>query len=150
MDPERWRQVKRLFEAVLDLDAPERDRVLGERCATDPALRDEVESLLQADLSATDPPDPGGQLEQEALPSIERYEVLHRLDSGGMGTVFLARQLDPPREVALKVVRGAVSTPEVLARFDGERKLLARLSHPNIAGVFDAGSTEDGRPYFAM
>ena len=54
------------------------------------------------------------------------------------------------RQVAIKVIKFGLSTREVLARFDLERQALAMLAHPNIARIVDAGSTDDGRPYFAM
>jgi serine/threonine protein kinase len=82
---------------------------------------------------------------------IGQYEVLRELGSGGMGTVYLAEQTTPVRrQVALKVVKLGMDTREVLARFQAERQALARMNHPHIAQVFDAGITDEGRPYFAM
>ncbi len=150
MNAERWQQVKRLLGEVIDLDPGERERVLTERCAGDSTLLAEIESLLAADAAAMDPPDFGEALRQQPIPEVDGYVVERPLDAGGMGAVFLARQLEPPRQVALKVVRAGVGTPEVVARFEGERTLLARLSHPSIAAVFSAGSTREGHPYFAM
>jgi WD40 repeat protein len=73
------------------------------------------------------------------------------LGEGGMGTVYLARQQQPiRREVALKVVKLGMDTREVIARFESERQALALMDHPHIARVFDAGSSEGGRPYFVM
>src|ERR1700722_1153917 len=80
-----------------------------------------------------------------------RYRVLSPLGEGGMGTVYLADQLEPiRRRVALKVVKLGMDTAEVLARFDNERQALAMMDHPNIAQIFDAGATTKGRPYFVM
>ena len=68
-----------------------------------------------------------------------------------MGTVYLAEQLEPiRRRVALKVVKLGMDTAQVLARFHNERQALAMMDHPNIAQIFDAGSTTKGRPYFVM
>ena len=80
-----------------------------------------------------------------------RYQILRPLGEGGMGTVYLAEQLEPiRRRVALKVVKLGMDTAQVLARFDNERQALAMMDHPNIAQIFDAGATAKGRPYFVM
>ncbi len=80
-----------------------------------------------------------------------RYRVLSPLGEGGMGTVYLAEQLEPiHRRVALKVVKLGMDTAQVLARFHNERQALAMMDHPNIAQIFDAGETTKGRPYFVM
>jgi serine/threonine protein kinase len=68
-----------------------------------------------------------------------------------MGAVYLAEQQQPFRRwVALKVIKPGMDTSEVIARFESERQALALMNHPNIARVFDAGSGDSGRPYFAM
>jgi serine/threonine protein kinase/tetratricopeptide (TPR) repeat protein len=80
-----------------------------------------------------------------------RYSILRPLGEGGMGTVYLAEQLEPiRRSVALKVVKLGMDTAQVLARFNNERQALAMMDHPNIAQIFDAGATTKGRPYFVM
>src|SRR5689334_23355188 len=80
-----------------------------------------------------------------------RYHILRPLGEGGMGTVYLAEQLEPiRRRVALKVVKLGMDTAQVLARFNNERQALAIMDHPNIAQIFDAGATTQGRPYFVM
>ncbi len=80
-----------------------------------------------------------------------RYQIIRPLGEGGMGTVYLAEQHDPIRRlVALKVVKLGMDSSEVLARFSNERQALARMDHPNIAQIFDAGATNKGRPYFVM
>jgi serine/threonine protein kinase/tetratricopeptide (TPR) repeat protein len=79
------------------------------------------------------------------------YRLLERVGAGGMGEVWLAEQRQPVRrQVALKVIKAGMDTREVIARFEAERQALALMNHPNIAGVYDAGATPDGRPYFAM
>ena len=68
-----------------------------------------------------------------------------------MGTVYEAEQLEPLRRtVALKVIRRGMDTAEVLARFESERQALAVMDHPNIARALDAGTTDEGLPYFVM
>ena len=80
-----------------------------------------------------------------------RYHILRLLGEGGMGTVYLAEQLEPiRRSVALKVVKLGMDTAQVLTRFNNERQALAMMDHPNIAQIFDAGATAKGRPYFVM
>ncbi len=80
-----------------------------------------------------------------------RFRLIRRLGSGGSGTVWLARQSAPlERDVALKVLHALAVTAEARARFDLEREALARMRHPNVARVLEAGVTEEGRPYLAM
>ena len=82
---------------------------------------------------------------------IDRYKLLEVLGEGGMGIVYLAEQAEPiKRQVALKVIKPGMDSQRVVARFEAERQALALLDHPNIAHVYDAGTTEAGRPYFAM
>lgn len=79
------------------------------------------------------------------------YRLLQKLGEGGMGVVYLANQIAPiKRQVALKVIKPGMDSQQVLWRFEAERQALARMDHPNIARVLDAGTTEDGRPYFVM
>jgi len=82
---------------------------------------------------------------------IGRYKLLSVLGEGGMGIVYLAEQKQPiRRQVALKVIKPGMDSKRVIARFKAERQALALLDHPNIAHVYDAGTTESGRPYFVM
>lgn len=82
---------------------------------------------------------------------IGSYHLLERIGVGGMGEVWLAEQRQPVRRrVAIKLIKPGMDTREVVARFELERQALALMDHPAVAKVFDAGSTPDGRPYFAM
>ncbi|MBN2313391.1 MAG: protein kinase [Sedimentisphaerales bacterium] len=82
---------------------------------------------------------------------IGPYKLLRVLGEGGYGIVYLAEQQRPvKRRVALKVIKPGMDTKQVIARFEAERQALALLDHPNIAHVFNAGTTDTGRPYFAM
>jgi serine/threonine protein kinase len=86
---------------------------------------------------------PGGQVGQ--------YKLLRILGEGGMGIVYLAEQHQPiRREVALKVIKPGMDSKRVLARFETEQQALARMEHPHIARVYDAGTAPSGRPYFVM
>ena len=83
--------------------------------------------------------------------SIGPYRLLQLLGEGGMGEVWLAEQKKPiHRTVALKLIKAGMDTKAVVARFESERQALALMDHPNIARVFEAGSTAEGRPYFVM
>ena len=80
-----------------------------------------------------------------------RYRIERELGEGGMGVVYLAEQSEPvQRKVALKILKPGSDSEDVLARFEAERQALAVMDHPSIAKVFDAGVTDDGRPYFVM
>src|SRR5262245_8168672 len=82
---------------------------------------------------------------------IGPFRILEKIGEGGMGVVYKAEQREPVRRiVALKVIKLGMDTKEVVARFEVERQALAMLAHPNVARVFEAGMTENGRPYFAM
>jgi WD40 repeat protein/serine/threonine protein kinase len=82
---------------------------------------------------------------------IDRYKLLEKVGEGGCGVVYVAEQTEPVRRrIALKVIKLGMDTKAVVARFEAERQALAMMDHPNIAKVFDAGTTETGRPYFVM
>jgi serine/threonine protein kinase len=97
------------------------------------------------------PPVSHPDLTEELGTQIGPYKLLSVLGEGGFGIVYLAEQKKPVRrQVALKVIKPGMDSKQVLARFESEEQALALLDHPNIAHVFDAGTTERGRPYFAM
>ena len=91
-------------------------------------------------------------------PAIDRpgsrigpYKLLQEIGEGGMGTVFMAEQVEPVRRrVALKIIKRGMDSAQVIARFEAERQALALMDHLNIAKVLDAGATDSGRPYFIM
>ncbi len=84
-------------------------------------------------------------------PKLPNMRVIRMLGAGGFGTVWLCEQSAPlKREVAVKVMRSLTASPRLRARFDAERRLLARMDHPGIARIFDAGETPDGSLYFVM
>jgi WD40 repeat protein/serine/threonine protein kinase len=107
------------------------------------------ESAL-AGPSAASPEETTGPSEKTGE-KIGRYKLRERIGEGGYGVVYAAEQEEPiRRRVALKVIKLGMDTRSVIARFEAERQALARMDHPNIAKVLDAGSTESGRPYFVM
>ena len=82
---------------------------------------------------------------------IGPYRLLEVLGEGGFGVVHLAEQTEPiRRRVALKIIKPGMDTRQVVSRFEAERQALAMMDHPNVARVLDAGTTQQGRPYFVM
>src|SRR5262245_46018186 len=82
---------------------------------------------------------------------IGQYKLLQEIGEGGCGVVYMAEQEGPVRRrVALKVIKLGMDTKQVIARFEAERQALAMMEHPNIAKVFNAGVTNNGRPCFVM
>ncbi len=160
MDAQRWNRIWEVFFASLEEPAGSRERFLDTACAGDAALRAEVAALLVAHGRTAFVDRAPALLAEVAdapeLPSLigERvghYRVLREIGAGGMGTVYEAEQEAPVRRrVALKIIKLGMDTREVVARFEAERQALALMTHSNIARVFDAGATDDGRPYFAM
>src|SRR5512146_977193 len=85
--------------------------------------------------------------------SIGRYRIVRLLGEGGMGVVYEAEQYQPQRRVALKVIKAAWASPELLRRFEQEFQTLGRLHHPGIAQIYEAGTADTGfgfQPFFAM
>ncbi|MBL1218582.1 MAG: serine/threonine protein kinase [Planctomycetes bacterium] len=169
------KQVKAIFEHAIDYEsAADRSAYLDRACAGLADVRRQVDALLAAHDSGGDFMDssPVDQLEPEApisesealewLPNDRiiggRYRVTNVLAIGGMGVVYEAEQLSPSRRVALKVMRRGMMMRRTQKRFRYEAETLARLVHPNIAQVYDAGvhyfesarDSEDALPYFAM
>jgi len=154
--------VEKVFESAIKLATPqERAAYVRGACGEDPALRQQVESLIQAHdevggFMLTDPGEtvitiPDRPLSEKEGTCIGRYKLLQRIGEGGMGVIYMAEQTEPvTRKVALKIIKLGLDTKSVIARFEAERQALAMMDHPNIAKVFDAGSTETGRPYFVM
>lgn len=161
-DTERFHKLDRLFQAVCDLPTEQvRDRLI-ELAPDDELLRSEVLELLYAES------DSGSNITPEAFQSsiqqvlaestqdpdeVGNYMLIRRLGEGGMGVVYEARQQNPERTVALKLLKPGLASPELIRRFEFETRALGRLQHPGIAHIYEAGVTESTlgpRPYFAM
>lgn len=116
--------------------------------ASDAATLDDVGSVRSCGSPGSSPRSPSAPSE---IKSIGPYRLLQLLGEGGMGEVWLAEQKTPiHRTVALKLIKTGMDTKAVVGRFESERQALALMDHANIARVFDAGSTAEGRPYFVM
>ncbi len=144
-----------IFAVARELPPHEREAYLDEACGS-PEQRARVMACL-ADAAAADGffadlvPPPAPVIAEKAGDTIGRYKLLQRIGEGGFGVVFMAEQREPiVRRVALKIIKAGMDTRDVIARFEAERQALAMMDHPGIAKVFDAGSTDTGRPYFAM
>jgi tetratricopeptide (TPR) repeat protein len=165
MSPEqRWDRKWEIFHAARERSDPvERAAFIDEACGGDRALEAEVESLLESDKQV------GCFLEPARRPTVNlpssdfgdalkgkrigRYTLRSLIASGGMGAVYEAVQESPHRVVALKLMRLGIASRSALRRFEYEAQILARLRHPGIAQIYEAGTHDDGSggvPYFAM
>jgi len=161
--PERWSQVRNLFEQVIERPARERTAWLEEHSAGDSDLFAEVMSLLDSHEDSgglLDRAAPGGHIARavRALPDpyegtlIGPYQLLQRVGRGGMGSVYAAARSDGEyrKRVAIKLVTPGFDSEDALRRFRTERQVLASLDHPNIARLLDGGTTAEGLPYLVM
>ena len=162
MKTENFKKAGEIFKNAIEIKDPAKQEIyLDKACGGDQTLRVEVEALLRShdeagDFLAFPPAGMKTNLDRSLLQEgpgskIGHYELLKLIGEGGMGLVYLAQQKEPiKRKVALKIVKLGMDTKQVIARFEAERQTLALLEHPNIAHVFDAGTTDSGRPYFVM
>jgi serine/threonine protein kinase/tetratricopeptide (TPR) repeat protein len=143
--------IDKLVDSSADLDQAAVERACGE----DQKLAERVRELLRAigskDEFLSDATISVGAPLEHPGTVIGRYRLLEQLGQGGFGSVWAAEQREPVnRRVAIKIIKVGMDSAQVIARFEAERQALAMMDHPNIAKVFDAGSTETGRPYFVM
>jgi eukaryotic-like serine/threonine-protein kinase len=155
MDAERWQRLSPLLDALLELDAETRARSLASLREEDPQLADDLAGLLALEEKGDDflsepliAPLPGAR--PDAI--IGPYKLERLLGEGGMGQVWLASRADGlyQRRVALKLLRPGLADPNLRLRFTRERQILARLGHPHIARLLDAGISGDNQPYLAL
>ena len=156
MSPEIWQEIKRVFDAAVELAPSAQSAFLDSTCP-DPAMRQEVERMLAADDDtgldrsplAPDSSTDGARLEGRRL---GRYRIGHEVGRGGMGAVFAAVRDDGEFEqkVAVKVILSSFNTDAIARRFRNERQILASLEHPNIARLLDGGMSDDGLPFYVM
>lgn len=177
IDGAKWPRVKEILYAALDVEVGEREALLARECKGDAELLASVRALLDADRAASadgadrgflDPLDDAAVASFLSGPELDpvgrdevtdpmlgatlgSYRIVGRLGEGGMGIVYEAEQENPRRRVALKVVRGGAYVDDSRLRlFQREAQALARLKHPGIAAIYEAGRTDAGQHYFAM
>jgi len=149
VDAQRWKEIQSLLAEIEDLSDEDREALLDERCASDPELRAEVESLLAASARAGAYFD---DLADRAITPMERrivsfgslagrrigrFHVVEKIGEGGMGEVYRATDLELGRDVALKILpQRLLHDDRQLARFKREAKVLASLNHPGIGAIY--------------
>ena len=160
MKPERWRQIERILHAALEREPAERAALLDLECGGDPALRQEVESLIasaqpaQTFLKANALED-AGFLETAKPASLVGSQVGHyliekQIGSGGMGEVYLAKDIRLGRDVALKLLYPDLTGNRATRmRFLREARLASALDHPNICTIHEVAETA-GHLFIAM
>ncbi len=152
---------REIFFEALEMPTPEaRAAYLQGVCGRDVTLRRKVDELLKEHFSNDSllaRPALEGQrtvkapIEEAPTPMLGRYKLLEKIGEGGFGEVWMAEQREPvKRRVALKIIKLGMDSRQIVARFEAERQALAMMDHPNIAKIFDAGTTDVGRPYFVM
>jgi serine/threonine protein kinase len=164
VNPKRWQQVREVLDRAITLPPDGRAVYLEKACGDDSELRVEVESLLRSheragngflntpavDLRSLLPDTDGtrGYIGRR----IGVYQIVEEIGRGGMGEIYRASRVDGQynKQVAIKLVRIGLDTPTLLERFRTERQILASLDHPNIARLYDGGTTEDDIPYLVM
>ena len=163
MTPERWIRVREILDASLAHKPDTRPSFVEEACAGDYELKREIESLIEsledAGTLLEEPASvPEDVLSESLLDSVAvgryigPYRIIEVVGRGGMGAVYRAIRDDGHyrKEVAIKLVRSDRENDFMVQGFRRERQIMAGLDHPNIAGLLDGGSTEDGAPYFVM
>jgi serine/threonine protein kinase/tetratricopeptide (TPR) repeat protein len=160
MAGDRWARLRELFDAAARLPPDQRAAFLNRECGNDAALRRHADSLLAAAAltgdflgdavraAATAVPEPGFYVGRR----LGAWRLVRELARGGMGAVYLAERADAQFHgaAAVKIVRDPFASEELLRRFRYEREILAALSHPNIAQLYDGGTTDEGLPYLVM
>ena len=157
---ERARHAAEIVKSTLERTPEDARSFLDEACAGDAGTRAEVDSLLKFQTQASHFADQiavkvaaealvqDGSLAGDQL--IGDYRILSKIGAGGMGDVYLAEDVQLRRKVALKLVRAAISTDDIVARFRHEEQILAGLNDPNIAHLYGGGVTGNGLPFFVM
>jgi serine/threonine protein kinase len=167
MNDARWQRLSGLLDELFDLETAARERRLAQLEAEDATLAAELRRLLAADDAAglldagvvRAAPTVMSQLSEpaattpptEAGKRVGHYRLVERVGSGGMGEVWRGERVDDfEQQVAVKLIRPLLDSPQLRERFARERRILARLDHPNIARLLDGGVAEDGTPWYAM
>lgn len=163
MTPEQWREIKDLLGQALELDPDRRIDYLDAACAGNAEMRTELDSLLRSyeeDSSFLSAPAAEAFAPAADLNAASRflgsrfgaYELLGVIAEGGMGTVYRAKRADGlyDKQVAIKIIRAELPGRFFVSQFETERRILARLEHPNIARLLDGGVTSEGLPFLVL
>ncbi|HET9984467.1 MAG TPA: serine/threonine-protein kinase [Longimicrobiales bacterium] len=158
MDAARWDRIQTLFHEALAQPEDRRAAFVESASRGERGLAAEVLALLEEDALVAPLLDHGiADVAEHVLGGLEpaprrlgAYRLVGVLGEGGMGTVYLAERDDLGSRAAIKMLRDAYLSPARRERFASEQRMLARLSHPNIARLYDAGTLPDGTPYFVM
>ena len=158
---DRAQRTAEIVEAALECDPADWPSFLDESCGGDLLLRKEVESLLGYQKEATDfieapayqsnadsLAEESGELKPGEL--LGEYKILSLLGEGGMGEVYLAEDSNLHRQVAIKLVKAGLGRAGLIRHFQREERILAALTHPNIARLYGGAVTPNGLPYFVM
>ncbi len=148
-----WDRVWEVFHAAREVPVSQRDAWLREALAQEPELLGEVQTLLDADGQDSMLDRSPFVSEQVEVPErIGPYRITELIGVGGMGKVFLGKRDDDvfEQQVAIKLADNVTADESWLQRFDSERRILASLNHPNIARLYDGGTSEHGLPYLIM
>jgi eukaryotic-like serine/threonine-protein kinase len=157
LSPSQLARADALLDELLEMPAHLRAAALEQRCADDPAVRKEVDSLLSASVAVGEFLVAPAMLAAEPPPEdmlsgirVGAWRITSRIGRGGMGVVYAAERVegDFRQRAAVKVLR--LEAVAELPRFHAERQILARLDHPGIARLYDGGVTPDGRPFMVM
>ncbi len=158
-DIQRFHKIEQIFLQVCDLPAHERDAQVDKLCGQDKALRDIVQTMLNADQESSTLIDSDALLNDSVanndLPErIGNFQIVRILGEGGMGIVYEATQDTPKRHVALKIIRHRSMHKRIIKRFEREADILAKLNHRSIATIYESGVADDDRgnstPFVSM
>jgi serine/threonine protein kinase len=161
MQPDRVERIAEIVERALETGGDNRSSLLHELCGGDTNLRSEVESLLGFEDVAggfMDKPayqavadrllEPEGELRPDD--TLAQYRIVSLIGAGGMGEVYLAEDTSLGRRVAIKLLKFGLGTADIIRHFHQEERILAGLTHPNIAQLYGGAVTPNGLPYFVM
>lgn len=159
---DRWQQIKEIFHSAQERPPAERPDFVSEVCGGDTLLREDVEALLNADagndnfLTSPAYEFAAGMLASDeaefaAGEKVGRYEILCSLGAGGMGQIYLARDAQLGRNIALKLIsQEFASDIQRVLRFEQEARAASALNHPNVCVIHDIGITDKGRHFISM
>ena len=155
MKTENWKKIESIFDHAITLNADDQLSYVHEKAKGNKNIISQVMKMLESqnkDFMGKFP----GKLADEGSSFSEpktlgHFEILKKIATGGMGRVYLAQSMnaDVPIKVALKTIRVELINDDLKNKFQNEKQILSRLQHKNIAGLIDAGITDNNIPYIA-